>query len=266
MATSRAATRVDYTIGVLGKAMDLLDVLAAHEVLSLTELSKRAGVHKVTAFRILTNFEERGYVEREPATGHYRLGFRLMELGMRVTERLDLRTVARPILTALRAEVGETVNLAVPGSNGIVYIDILQSTYELRMAARVGAQDDYHATALGKAMIAFWPASGVAQLLRRGRLRAKTARTITTAKALQRELELTRERGYSVDDEENEVGARCIGAPVFDQSGAVVAAISVAGPVSRLAAETLPALAERVLQAGRQISHRLGYRDSGSDE
>ena len=156
-ATVKGRRPADYTISVLGKALDLLDVLADARSVSLPEISQRAGINKVTAFRILANFEERGYVEREPGSGQYRLGLRLLELSTRLRERLDLRTVARPHLEALRAAVGETVNLAVPGDRGIVYVDILESAYGLRMAASVGEADEYHCTALGKAMLAFWP-------------------------------------------------------------------------------------------------------------
>src|SRR5262245_27744505 len=123
---NRGGRMTNYTIGVLTKTLDLLDVLDAHRTLSLTELSGRAGVNKITAYRILANLEQRGYVERDAVTGEYRLGVRLMQLGAHMSEGLDLRRVARPILETLRVEFDETVNLAVPKDNGIVYIDILE--------------------------------------------------------------------------------------------------------------------------------------------
>jgi IclR family acetate operon transcriptional repressor len=256
--------KVDYSIGVLGKAMDLLDVLAAHEALSLTEVGRRAGVNKVTAFRILANFEQRGYVEREPATGYYRLGFGLMALGTRVAERLDLRTIARPVLRDLQQALGETVSLAVPGARGVVYVDTLQCAHGLRVAAAVGAQDDYHSTALGKAMAAFWPQALLEQRLGR-RLEAKTTRTITRVPAFRRDLAATRQRGYAVDDGENEVGARGVGAPIFDHRGDVVAAVGVCGPDSRITVERASDFGDRVLAASRTISARLGYDPGGAD-
>ena len=248
----------DYTISVLGKALDLLDVLADARSISLPEISQRAGINKVTAFRILANFEERGYVEREPGSGQYRLGLRLLELSTRLRERLDLRTVARPHLEALRAAVGETVNLAVPGGRGIVYIDILESAYGLRMAASVGEADDYHSTALGKAMLAFWPEERRTAVLGRRRLTRKTERTLTDRRALRRDLALCHAQGYAVDDEENEAGARCIGAPVLDDSGRVVGALSVSGPGSRVTPERVPAVAARVVQAADAVSRGMG--------
>ena len=257
-AAARARRPADYTNGVLGKALDLLDVLAGSGAVSLAEVSQRAGINKVTAFRILANFEERGYVEREPGSGQYRLGLRLLELSARLRERLDLRNVARPHLEALRTAIGETVNLAVPGNRGIVYIDILESAYGLRMAAAVGDADDYHSTALGKAMLAFWPEERRAAVLGRRRLTRKTDRTRTDRRALRRDLALDREQGYAVDDEENEAGARCIGAPVLDDSGRVVGALSVSGPASRVTPERVPEIAARVVQAADEVSRGMG--------
>jgi len=249
-----------YTIGVLTKALDLLDVLDDQPVLSLTELSRRAGVNKITAFRILANLEQRRYVERDTATGEYRLGVRLMQLGTRISDGIELRRVARPILESLRVEFDETVNLAVPNDSRVVYIDILQSARGLRMSASVGAHGELHSTSLGKAILAFGTAQELEAYLGRGRLSQKTANTIVGPAALKRELALTRERGYAVDDEENEIGARCVGAPVFDHRAAVAGAISVSGPVSRLTFDRVGVVALSLLAASQEISTRIGYQ------
>ena len=259
---SQAPRAGRYTIAVLTKALDLIDLLDAHESLTLTELSARSGINKVTALRILANLEGRGYVERDEATGRYRLGVRLLQLGMRKTEGLDLRTVARPILKRLHADTDETVNLAIPGPDGIFYIDILESPLGLRMAATIGARDDYHATALGKAILANLPPAAQEETLRRQRLPKKTPRTIVEPGALARELDLVRKRGYAVDDEENETGARCVAAPIFDHRGRVVAAISVSGPASRLTADREAELAARVKATSQQISALMGYTET----
>ena len=252
-----------YTIAVLTKALDLIDLLEAHEALTLTELSGRAGINKATALRVLANLEERGYVEREAGTGRYRLGFRLLQLGARLTEGLDLRTVARPVLKRLHAEFDETVNLAVAAADGIVYIDILQSARGLRMAAMVGSRDDFHSSALGKAIMAQWPAAAVDEFLCRRPPVRKTPKTIVEPGPLTRELALARERGYAVDDEENELGARCVGAPVVDHRGSVVGAISLSGPASRLTPDRIEGLATRLVEASREISARMGFKEAG---
>ena len=248
-----------YPIAVLAKALDLLDLLDAHESLTLTELSAHAGINKATALRVLANLEDRRYVEREATTGRYRLGFRLLQLGVRKSEGLDLRTVARPILKRLQTEFDETVNLAVPAADGIVYIDILESAHGLRMAASIGRRDDYHSTALGKAIMAHWPEAVRDDFVRRRPLTQKTPHTIVGSSALTDELRRIREGGYAIDDEENELGARCVGAPVFDHWGGVAAAISVSGPGSRLTAERLAEMIASVTAASAQISAQLGF-------
>ncbi len=253
-----------YPIAVLGKAFNLLDLLEGHQPLSLTELSDRAGLDKATAYRILTNLESRGYVERGESS-QYRLGVRLMQLGMRVTDGLYLRKLAQPLLESLQAEFDETVNLAVPGKRGVVYIEILESAQGLRMAAAAGAQDEFHSTAIGKAILAFWPTPLREEFLASAALPAKTPNTIVDPDALRSELGRVRERGYATDNEENEVGARCVGAPVFDRAGRVIAAISVSGPASRLTSVRIAAVAVSLLAASQRISARMGYQPTDGE-
>lgn len=246
-----------YSIAVLGKALDLLDALDTDEALTLTELSARVGIPKATALRILANLEERDYVERDNH-GQYRLGVRLLQLGERKSAGLDLRRVARPVMKQLHAEFDETVNLAVPGDDGIVYIDILQSPRGLRMAATVGMRDDYHSCSLGKAMLAHWPDEQVERVIG-GSLGRKTERTVASMEELRRELAEVRRNGYALDDEENEVGARCVGAAILDHRGTCIGAISVSGSTSRLTPDRIEVLAARVRAAAATISRTMGY-------
>ncbi len=247
-----------YHIGVLNKAFDLVDVLELHGRLTLTELSNLSSTNKVTVLRILANLEARGYVERDDL-GRYSLGLRLLQLGLRKSAATDLRAVAHPILAELRDRFDETVNLGIPDGNGILYIDILQSSLGLRMAATVGARDDIHSTAIGKAIASSWDGSR-RTLIDSLVLLPKTERTITGPISLERELDSTRLRGYSIDDEENETGARCVGAPVFDHTGACVGAISVSGPTIRMTDDQMRRIAPAICAAAAEISERLGYR------
>ena len=247
-----------YRIAVLVKALDVLDAIDAVDAPTLTDVSVRTGIHKATALRILANLEDRGYVDRD-GHGRYRLGVRLLQLGARTSDGIDLRTVARPVLEALHGEFAETINLAVPADGGIVYIDILQSARGLRMGATVGMRDDYHSSALGKAMIAQWAKPVVERLLPPDPLPRKTARTLLSREALHQELARVRAQGFAVDDEENEDGALCVGAPVFDHRRACIGAISLAGPASRFTPDRIAVVADRVAAAAGGISARLGY-------
>lgn len=248
-----------YAIAVLAKAFDLLEALEGDGQPTLTELSARAGIPKATALRILANLEHRNYVQRD-AHGCYRLGLRFLQLGARVSAGIDPRTAARPTMEVLRDACGETVNLALPAERGIVYIEIMESAHGLRMAATVGMRDAYHSSALGKAILAQLPGDRVDGVLGPGQLARKTPRTIVARDLLLAELERVRHAGYALDDEENELGARCVAAPIFDHRGGCVAAISVSGPASRLTSERAPVIAERVIAAAGEISAHLGYQ------
>ncbi len=260
--TNEAKSGGRYNIAVLGKALDVLDALDSDDALSLTEISRRIGVPKATTLRLLANLHDRGYVERD-AHGEYRLGLRLLQLGARKSAALDIRTVARPLMSELHAEYDETVNLAVPGDDGIIYIDILQSSRGLRMAARVGMGDHYHSSALGKAMMANWSDGRIEREIARGVLEKKTSRTLITPEEFRQNLHAVRGNGFAVDDEENESGARCVGAPIFDHRGLCIGAISVSGSVSRITPDQVETLGKRVRSVAASISAALGYTRPG---
>jgi IclR family acetate operon transcriptional repressor len=243
--------------------MDLLDALEKESSASLQELSKSTRISKTTALRILSNLEGRGFVAREAVSRRYRLGIRLAELGARATAALDVRAAAHAHLAGLRREFNETINLAVPGETGITYIDILQSDQGLRLAANLGTSDDYHSTALGKAIAAFWSDATLDALFARP-LRRKTSNTIVKPAQLREEFARIRTRGYAIDDEENEVGARCVGAPLFGAAGQVVAAISVSGPSSRMTPARIRTIVPRLLEASSSVSRQLGNRSDDS--
>jgi DNA-binding IclR family transcriptional regulator len=247
-----------YRIGVLHKTFDLLDVLEREGPLTLTELSNRAATNKVTVLRILANLEARGYVDRDEF-GRYSLGMRLLQLGLRKSAATDLRAIAHPVLRELRDRFDETVNLGIPDGAGILYIDILESSLGLRMAATVGARDDLHSTAIGKAIASSWNGRQPARI-ELPALPPKTGRTITSVDQFRRELEVVRVRGYSIDDEENETGARCIGAPIFDHTGECVGAISVSGPTIRMTEDRVIEIVPAIQNAAATISELLGFR------
>jgi IclR family acetate operon transcriptional repressor len=248
-----------YSIAVLGKALDLLEALEAEGEPTLTELSARTGIPKPTALRVLANLEARDYVYRD-VHGRYRLGLRLLQLGTHVTDRIDLRTLALPVMERLRDACNETVNLALPAETGIVYIEIMQSAHGLRTAASVGMLDPYHSSALGKAILAQAPDERIDDILGNEPLPRRTSRTLVTRADLEHELAHIRRQGYAIDEEENEIGARCIGAPIFDHRGVCVGAISVSGPATRLTSERAGPISTRVIEAAAAISKRLGYR------
>ena len=262
-ATKRTAK---YRIQVLERAFDILDELAANSASpGLAGLAAGAGLHKSTALRILSVLESRRYVERSPSGNEFRLGLRLFELGARAVARINAVEIARPFLERLVEESGETAHLGILRQGEIVSISNVESHQTLRTPATVGKRSPLHCSSQGKCILAFLPEDALTNLFRGRTLEAFTPKTITSLDVLRRRLEHTRTHGYALDDEEFETGLRCVGAPVRDHSGQVVAAISIAGPAFRLTRDRLPALIRLVKQIATELSGALGYSpDSGT--
>jgi DNA-binding IclR family transcriptional regulator len=211
----------------------------AEPVLGVSELSRRLGVGKSTVHRILATLAADGFVERT-ADDRYRLSLRLYEIGQEVAASNELRERAHPALERLRNETGETAHLAVLAGTDVVYLDRLESPHMLGLMTRIGRRRAAHATSSGKCLLAFGPPSAVA-LVVAGGLPRLGPRTITTPGLLRRALREVRARGYAVSVEESAPGVVSVGAPIFDASGECVAAMSVAGPISRMPPESLGA-------------------------
>ena len=241
------------------RLLDLLEAFTEDGAHSLTDLSARTGIPKPTAFRLLRTLEDRGYVRR--GGGQYALGFRCFILGATATRDLDVRTQALPHLVALRDATGETVQVAVLESWRVVYLErVLSERPVAYMKSRAGAVLPAHCTGLGKALLAFRPPEEVAAHYRVAGLPRFTPSTITDVDALLAELDAIRRRGYATDEEEREIGVRCVAAPVRDHRGEVVAAISVAGPGERLPRPLVDShTAEQVVTCAAAISNHLGY-------
>ena len=247
----------NYRIAVLDRSIDLMEAMAdAGGPIGVTELSRTIGSTKSATFRILATLEQRGYVRRVPENGKYQLGMNLVHLGQSALGRIDLRSIARPVLEDLHRRFNETVNLGVLSGGRIVYVDMVESQHGLRMSAQVGAHDNVHSTAIGKAILANLPESRQEALIE-GPLPARTEKTLTTREALLDDIERIRVSGFSRDRGENEVGANCFGAPIFDAQGNVAAAISISGPETRLNGEMAEDVAVAVRIAAQEISDRL---------
>ncbi len=248
-----------YRIQALERAAAILGAFTADEPeLRLSDVAERLGLHKATTHRFLVNLEHLGFVERAPRSGKYRLGWRLFELGGLVSQRLDLWDEALPFLEGLVRDTGETGHLAVLEGGQVVYIERVETRRALRLPAAARRGHPAHATNLGKVLLAHASPEVVDDILLSGELTAYTPNTITDIDQLRIELASIKERGYSVDNEEYDEGLRCIGAPVRDSSGRVVAAIGIGGPVTRITPARIEDLARVVIAAAHGLSLRLG--------
>lgn len=245
-------------VGVIGKVLQVLELLdRSPDGLQLREISVATGINKSTVHRFLSHLEAEGYLFRD-AAGTYMLGPKLARMGSGVRFQTTLCKICRPTLENLRSATDETVNLAVLDGFEIVYLDVLESQNHFRLVFPVGARHSVHCTALGKAILAnLQDVQRQEQILSATRFVSYTPRTITSAVRLRKDLIEIRKRGFSLDDEETMIGARCVGAAIFDAAGKVVGGISTAGPISR-AKDRLPLICAEVRKAAAEISSRLG--------
>jgi len=232
--------------------------------IGISDLAKRLGLAKSTVHRLASALLAEGMLEQNPRDGRYHLGLALFELGTMVRRKMDFTVEARPFLRTLMEKTGETVHLAILDRDSILYVITHESKQALRMGSKVGTRAPVHSTAVGKALLAFQPDEEIERIFAGG-LPPSTPNTIVDPKALRRELASVRSRNYAVDDEESEIGLRAVAAPIRIYSGNVVAAISIAGPVHRMAKKALLGWVQELLDAANAVSQRLGWQPSGTD-
>ena len=258
----RESPGATYTVKSLVKALNILEVLGEREgsASTLTQLSRRLHLHISTVHRLLVNLVRHGFVEEAPGTRGYQLSFKVLRLGLRVLDRLDFRLVAQPLLRELNQQTKETVQLAILQEARAISIDKFWSDQPVGLETRLGGVMPLHCTGVGKFLLAYQSEDLLIQLAHTRGFARFTPHTITSLSNLRKELEQIREQGYALDQEEAVEGLRGVAGPVFDHTGRVIAAFSVAGPVTRMTPARLPEITRLVCATSQQISSRLGYR------
>ena len=247
----------------VAKALTILNFVASNgREMSLAEICRESGLAKGTAHGLLVTLKDFHYVEQESFGGKYRLGIRLFEMGNIVANSWDVRRIAAPHIERLVDELEETVHLAVLNEDRVLYIDKRESRRSIRIVSQVGMRLPAHCSGVGKALLAYLPPAQLQRLVASQGLPSFTSNTITDLRRLEEELELIRERGYAVDNEEIMEGLRCVAAPIRNNSGVVCAAISVSGPVARLAGDRFGQVVEMVTGTALEISASLGFQAS----
>ena len=240
------------------RALTILEILARAGEAGVTAIAAEIGVHKSTAFRLVSALEQAGLVEQAGDRGKYRLGMGILRLAGATTARLDVVQESRPIARRLAASTGETVNIAVLADNSALYLDQVAGSSALQAHNWVGQHIPLHATSNGKVLLAGLPDDEVATVV--AALPAHTDATITSRKRLLAEVAQTRAAGYAVAVDELEIGLTALAAPIRNAHGDVLASLSVSGPTFRLAAERIEAMVPELLAASGEISRRLGWR------
>lgn len=242
-------------VQTLARGLMILEKLAeAPNGLGITELAEEFGMDKGNMSRVLQTLANYGFAEKVEDTRKYVLGPQIVRLSRIVLTRMPLRETAKPYLKELVQSTGECAHLAIVAQGQALYIDQEEPLSSLRVTTGVGTLAPLYCTALGKVLLAFAHAPVPEKLS------AYTIRTITDPALLQSHIEWVRSHGYAIDDEEYEIGVRCIAVPVFDYRDKCVAAIGISGPTSRLTLENLPKMAQVVQEIGKSLSARLSFK------
>jgi DNA-binding IclR family transcriptional regulator len=242
------------------RAISLLKVFTEnHPVWTLADLSRYSGLNKTTAYRLLTALESEGLIMRNPDTETYALGPEIIALGGRALRSNSLRSISKEELRALAEKTGETTTIEVLIGKDVLILEEAVGAHLISGVPSVGTRWPAFATSTGKAIFAYLPDALVDTLIKPP-LPQITPKTITSPEVLRKELQRIREKGYSVADEELELGFVAIGAPIWNHDGEVAGAISLGGPAIRLTSSRLADVSRLVISAARRISSRLGYR------
>jgi DNA-binding IclR family transcriptional regulator len=246
-----------YVIASLGKGLKVLELLARHGELGVSEVAAHLDTNRAGCHRFLLSLRDLGYVEKSEA-GRYRLTFKMLELGMKNLDRFEIRHTAHPMMQELSCSFGETVNLGHWDGRAIVHLDKINSTEILRMDSGLGTMAPAYCTGLGKAILAYLPPEEIDRYLQTTEFQQLTPNTIVSAEAMRKELAHIREAGFAVDREELSIGLRCIGAPVFDYAGRPSFALSVSGPTHRMSDERIIAISQKIQAVCHLLSEKIG--------
>lgn len=249
-------------VPAVDRAAQILRALAASDsALGVSDLSRQLGLNKSTTFDILTTLCHHHLVERSASTKTYRLGNALAELGHRVQEKIDLRAVAHPPLVELARALEETVFLGTFHDGYVTIVDKEEAPHDVKITSPLGRRVHYSAAAYGKIFLSALSDAQAAKLMRQNPPRAYTPKSITKPAPYRAALQLVRQQGYALDDEEYLVGVRAAAAPINDAQGCVVGALCVVGFSARLPHDKLIRVAKQTREVAEKISKQLGAKE-----
>ena len=243
------------------RTLTILEVLSDYsDGLGITEISERVNLHKSTVYRLLSTLTYKGYVVQDEESSKYKITFKLFELGSKKVDKLDLLKSSKPYTKMLMESVNEVVHLIIREDNEIVYVDKVEANNTISMKSRIGNRAPMYCTATGKAMLAFLPEEEVLKIWKSSKIIRLTENTITDFILYKKELQEIKKIGYAIDDEENEMGVKCVGAPILNIKGDVAGAISVSGPIHRITEDKMDFISKEVIKYANMISEEIGYK------
>ena len=243
------------------RTLKILEVLSDYsDGLGITVISEKVNLHKSTVFRLLTTLIHKGYVVQDTESSKYKITFKLFELGSKKVDKLDFLKSSKTYTRMLMESVNEVVHLIIREDTEIVYIDKVEANNTISMASRIGKRNPLYCTATGKAILAFLPEEEVLEVWNGSKIVKLTGNTITDFILFKKELQNIKHNGYAIDDEENEIGVRCIGAPIFNIKGNVAGAVSISGPINRVTGDKIDLISKEVVKYANLISEAVGYK------
>ncbi len=246
------------SVQALDRALGLLELLSEEDGMTLSEVAKSAGMAPSTAHRLLSTLQGRGFVELDTENNHWLVGVRAFQVGYAFVRNRKLVDLGRAIMRELMEASGETVNLGIEDDGDVVFISQVESHAPMRAFFRTGRRGPIHASGIGKAVLSTYEEDRVRQIMSAKDMEPLTAKTLRGVDELLADLAEIRRRGWSVDDEEQSLGMRCIAAPVFDEWGDAIAGISVSGPTVRIPDTRLGEVGPMVREAADEISRSIG--------
>lgn len=249
-----------YSINSIIRASRILKCLSGAKThFKMSELARHLGLDRSTTYRILLSLERTGFVEKDEEGGTYSLGLAAFEIGNAYLRQRDLIQVSKPIMADLAQIVQETVHLAVLSDTEIVYVDKVDSPRSLGVMSKIGQRGPVYCTALGKTLLAFQPEDEQSRIVREIKLAPLTPRTITSKQKLMEELKRIRKQGYALDRREIEEDVECVGAPIRNHIGEVIAALSISGPQRKIDTPMERQYVSQVMEATALVSSKMGY-------
>lgn len=245
-------------IQVADRLFGALEMLTENGSAGLMEVSEKLGLNKSTAHRVLNSLVYMGYARQNETSGRYEPSLKIVDMAGRVMNHMDIVHIVRPYLRLLMEKAGETVHFVERDGVDAVYIDKVESMRNgIQMVSRIGSRIPLYCSGVGKAIAACLDEQEVDEIWKSSRVRSLTPYTITDLEAFKRELERIRERGYALDNEENESGVRCIAVSLREYTGRRKYAFSISAPVSRMDNERIKSLAEYILDTKGQIEAKI---------
>lgn len=241
------------------KALKILECCSNNKSKSLAEITKEMKCNKSSIYRLLKSLEENAFVEQNKKTKKYKLGKKLLFLGLNIINNLDIKKESTEIIQDLNHKFNESVNLGMLYNNSVLYLEIIQGKGYVHAASQVGCEDPLYSTSLGKSILAFFDEERLTKYFENCTLVKKTEKTIVDISAIKKQLIEVRKNGFAVDEEENEENLVCIGAPIKDHNGVVNYAISISYLNFPVDAEKKERIIESIVKASKIISERLGY-------